>query len=512
MSIVKKLVENPHPIYKRYAHYWNFLIASYEGGIDYTECFVPKMTDRSSQYISDITIMVGGKPLTQNVGANLFQHPKERNKDYQDRIQMSFYYNFCAPVVDIYTEHLFKQPIDFDRGSIEQSFLLRENNIDRRMSSINEFRKEVCDLAQIYGQVGVVVDMPPARGEMSRADEIRNDKFPFFTIYAPQNIINWSQDVSGDLNWIVLREFIDGNTDYNNYDEKNIYQPQYRIWTRTGWQLYDAGYNLVGSGDHNIGRVPFVMFFGRRSKKYYNSLLGVSDICDIAFIARDIFNSCSELKQILRDQTFAFLAIEGTADEYDDLSIGTSKGLIYPKGNKTPSYVSPPQANAEIYFQHIDRQISKIFQIAKLEGGSAKFEGQNAVEQSGVSKAWDFNQTNTALSRKADNMQDGESKLWDLFSRWEGKEFDGSISYPNDFNVKSLLDDLTEAEKLLKIEVGSEFNKEVKKAIIRKKFDRMPDDVIKKMIDDVDENEGKDKEVLSFRQRMPNLFNREIKS
>ncbi len=187
----------------------------------------------------------------------------------------------------------------------------------------------------------------------------------------------------------------------------------------------------------------------------------------------------------MRDQTYSFLALQGKSDDYSDVEIGTNKGILYPENTNVPQYVSPPSANAEIYFKHIDRQVSKMFQLAKLEGGSAEFQGQTVVEQSGVSKAWDFNQTNSALSKKASNLEDGEMKIWSIYSRWLDTEFDGSIGYPNEFSIQSLNDDLDEAEKLAKQNLGAEFMKEIKKTIMKKKFPRMDEKKMDEMMDDM---------------------------
>lgn len=500
---IKQMVENPHRVYERYFDYWNFLIDSYEGGIDYTKSFVIN----SSIDQGNIIIKVNGKQLSSYANTNLFQHPKEKNASYFDRVRMSYYYNFCSPIIDIYTDHLFKQGINANYAEIEDTVKLRAENIDRKGSSIMEFRKEVADLAQILGHVFVICDAP-MQGDniLTYKDVIDNDLFPYFSIHLPQNILNWSLDRWGQPYWVLVREYSDVNTDPNAYDRNSKDSVNYRLWTRNEWVLFDKDFEQIGAGVHNLGRVPMVCVFDKPSKKT-RSFLGISSIADISFIARDIYNSCSELKQILRDQTFAFLAIQGDSKEYDELSVGTSKALLYPEDRNVPQYVSPPGENAQVYFTHIDRQISKIFQLAKLEGGSASFNGQVAVEQSGVSKAWDFNQTNSALSKKASNLEDGETKLWQLFALWGSKEFDGSVQYPNEFSIQSLKQDMDEAEQAIRLNLGKEFNLEIKKAIIKKKFPRASEEDQNKMISEMEKQEAKG-EGGRLIDRRPDLFNR----
>ena len=482
-QIIKDLVESPHPIHKRYCSYRNFLLSSYEGGVDYTNAVIQKGSSVSF-WDSVVKVFANGQEIgNPQVSGNLFKHKKERSEDFISRIEQSYYYNFCAPVIDIYTNHLFKQPIIEDFLNIEKFLEYRKENIDEMGSSINEFRKEMASVAQLYGHCFVVVDMPQDRNEITFEDRILNNKFPYFNIYHPQNVINWALDEKGMPYWVLLAESKDSGVDYSTVKKDRKESVQYRLWTRDKWEVYDAEYNMISTGIHSIGLVPIVCVFNKQSKKA-KSFLGVSEIADISFIARDIYNACSELKQILRDQTFAFLAVQGKSSDYNEAVIGVNKGLVYPEGANVPQYVSPPSSNADVYFQYIDRQVHKIFQMAKLEGGTGEFQGQSAVQQSGVSKAWDFNQTNSALSQKAGNLNDAEEKIWNMFALWEGQnKFEGSIKYPDEFSIQSVNEDLDEAEKMARLNLGKETDFAVKESIIKKKFPRASEEEIDAMVE-----------------------------
>jgi len=479
--IIKNLIEQPHTIYKKNLGFWNFLMDSYEGGKDY----IGEYIDNSRK------VYAAGQEVKTAQRTHLFKYKKERATDFKQRINMSYYYNFCAPIIDIYTNHLFKNPIAENWGSIDNLIEHRKDNIDRMDSSIYEFRKEIADLSQIYGHCYVIIDKPnPAMLIRTLQDQIDNSVFPYFTTFHPQQIVNWSLDIYGRPYWVLVREERDGNQDPFNYDVANKSQINYRLWTTTEWILYNADGEELRRATHNVGQVPIVCVVNKKSKKYKN-FLGISAIADIVYIARDVYNSCSELRQILREQTFSILTIQGESSEYDEVTVGTSKALLYPPERNAPAFISPPGENARVMFEHIEKQVSAMFRLAKLEGGSAQFKGQNAVEESGVSKAYDFNETNQALSDKADNLQDAESKIWKLFAKWENKEFDGSVIYPDEFSVQNLNSDLDEAEKMLKIALGKSFNLEIKKSIIKKKYPRIADDELDKMIKDLEIEESK---------------------
>ena len=513
MSGIKAIIENPHPIYTNNVSYWNFLLQSYEGGKNYTNATISTGASRNGNIISELftSVWAGGKKIENStVEGNLFRHARETNADFATRVKMSYYYNFCAPIIDIYTNHLFKQPILEEWGNIEKAVEQRESDVNRMGDSIGEHRSDLFNLAQVYGHMYTVIDSPTPTGTiLNLKDKMDQGQFPYFVDFQPQNVINWDYDRFGQLNWIVLLEVGSNNADPMAYSKEKAVNKNYRMWTRTEWILYDNEYKELGRASHNLGIVPVTITFDKKSKSVKN-MLGISSIADIAFIARDVYNSCSELRQILRDQTFSFLTLQGKSNDYNQLEVGTNKGLLYPEGMNAPGYISPESSNAETYFTHIANQVTKMFQIAKLEGGSANQE-QTAVQESGTSKAWDFNETNAALTQKAANMEDAEMKRWDIFAKWEGqKGFDGSVTYGTSFDIQSLTADLDEAEKSLKLEIGKEFNKEIKKAIAKKKFPRMPDDKMDGILADIDANEGREEggsllKKLGLKQKDGNL-------
>ncbi len=506
MPNIKHLAENPHPIYVRNHAFWRFLLNSYEGGIDYNGA----MVDEKSNDVNGIEVRVNGEALRSTADTNLFRHARERNDSYLERVDMSYYYNFCAPVIDVYTNHLFRHGVVGDFGSIDKLVEAKAKDIDRKQGSIEEVRRELAEVSQIYGHSFVVVDSPMVDKEIfSLQDQIDNDVFPYLSVWHPQNIINWSLDAFGRPYFVLTKETVDTMTDpMANADKKNRFQNRYRLWTRDEWFVFGHDYEQTATGRHGLGIVPIVCAFDKQSKKAEN-FLGVSFIADIAFIARDIYNVSSELRQILRDQTFSILALQGDASDYPLVEVGTSKGLVIPRDVQMPQYIAPPPAPAETLMKHIDNQVSKIFQIAKLEGGSASFKGQSAIDQSGASKAWDFNQTNSALAMKAGNMEDAEMKIWNIWAKWQGKEFDGSVVYPRDFSVQSLKQDLDEAEQTMKMNISNEFNKEIKKAIVRKKFPRLQKEDLDKIDSEIEAGQTTGNSLIN---RLPGLFNKNADS
>ena len=77
MSSIKDLVENRHPIHKKYYNYWNFLLDSYEGGVDYSQAEIKDDPNTDD----GMTVLVNGQPLENRSDNNLFKHTRESSKD-----------------------------------------------------------------------------------------------------------------------------------------------------------------------------------------------------------------------------------------------------------------------------------------------------------------------------------------------------------------------------------------------------------------------------------------------
>ena len=90
MSTIKNLVDAPHKVFSTYRDYWEFLLSSYEGGVDYCNAFISGSGAASGGLLNYVTrIFAGSAELKSIKSGNLFMHPKERDVDYRDRLRMS---------------------------------------------------------------------------------------------------------------------------------------------------------------------------------------------------------------------------------------------------------------------------------------------------------------------------------------------------------------------------------------------------------------------------------------
>lgn len=392
-------------------------------------------------------------------GAYIEKHDKEAKVKYTNRKRIKHYYNFCAPIIDTYTGHLFKKaPTRITEVNEILDFYIdtaRGGRID-----INELMKEASTLAHVYGYCFIVIDKPDISAETKR-DELINNIKPYAYTLTPEDVIDWRLDSTGALKWIKIKEthILNEDDPLATHDEVE----KYRIWDKQNWTLYtpkDDGYIVETTAPHSLGVVPVVIIYNRKGLK--SPLPGIAEISDIAYINKRLFNLISELDELLRGQTFSVLTYQtDNSKDLADLELGTDRILTYGADSERPDYISPPATAMQAYEQRIKATIEEIYRLAKLNytGG---------VSPSGVALAFEFEKTNQSLKDKAKNLADAEHKIADIVARWQDKEGEVTIDYPQDYNINDMSKELDNIMTSLSLGISDKFNNELKKVSARK--------------------------------------------
>ena len=130
-----------------------------------------------------------------------------------------------------------------------------------------------------------------------------------------------------------------------------------------------------------------------------------------------------------------------------------------------PYWLEPPHSSLTEIREWVKQDITEIHRIAKM-GGVKSVEDFN-VAKSGVALELEYQQLYAALSEKADNLEQAEMQVLELWAKWEDEEFDGVIDYPDDFSVKDIDRDLANAIKAQSVQVDSmTFQRELQKKIV----------------------------------------------
>ncbi|MFQ5441458.1 MAG: phage portal protein [Thermodesulfobacteriota bacterium] len=426
--MTREELEKRHPDYEAWLGEWQFYIRSYMGGKLY----------KNADY--------------------LLQHPFESSTNYRRRKEISYYYNYCGPIVDIFVSHLFRKAPRRDFASLASDSLFDSflRDADHDGSSFNQFMREAGRCASIYGRVSIVVDKPSVQAA-TRAEAVHSDIRPYVSLVTPDNLVDWSftRLVSGKpvLDTVKIKE------------ERNTY----RIWTRNTWELWevdnDSGETrLTGAGEHNLGVVPVVNLYNKRSGI---RMVGLSDLQDIADINKNIYYLCSDAKEIIENTAFPMLAIpysKGGGDEERELGPRNILQFDPAEPNARPYWLEPPHSSLTEIREWVKQDIAEIHRIAKMGGVKATEDFSGA--RSGVALELEYQQLYAALSEKADNIEQAETQILNIWAGWEGKVFDGVIDYPDDFSVRDITRELDNAIKAQAAGVNSPtFKKQIQKKI-----------------------------------------------
>jgi hypothetical protein len=432
-----------HPTYDKYIADWLFHRDSYLGGSWYRD------------------------------GHYLKQHPFESAENYGRRVETAYFYNYCSPIVDIFVSHLFKELPTRDFGS-----LANDDN-----TSFNQFMRDSQRFASYYGQVHIMVDKPAidTRTQLEAQD---NDIRPYLSIITPENLIDWEYTrLANGKQVLSMVKIQEGNN--------------YRIWSQVDWELWTTDEDdavLIDSGVHDLGIIPMVTLYNRKS---HIKMVGLSDIQDIEDINKNIYYLCSDAKEIIENTAFPMLAQPYDKGTKEPQVVGPRNILQFDptEVNSKPFWLEPPHSSLSEIRNWVGQDINEIFRIAKMGGVRAT---QNDTQsKSGIALKIENQQMAATLSEKADNIEQAE---WDILSIWamlEGKEFDGEIDYPDDFDYDNLSDDLDNAIKSQTIRVGSKtFEKERAKKVVDGLMPKLDEETRNIIFTEIDEGGLTDTDAL----------------
>ena len=413
-----EVLRKRHPLYLRRIRDWDFFLSSYEGGAAYL------------------------------AASNIFRYVKEPESAYLERLRRAAYYNYCAPIVDLYNAHLFRQgPVRItDETALVEFF----ENVDGFGTSMDAFMKEAECLAQVFGKMHVVVDQPAARREpQSAAEAERLGLRPYLVKLDPRDLVNWQLDEAGELVWARIRERRARGEDPF---EESAEGYTYRTWTRNGWFLHTSDGELRARGEHGLGRVPIATLYDRSSKT--QPFVGISTLEDIAYINRQVNNWTSSLDEFILKQCFSHLFYpEGMFESpgRDELvEFGMNNATAFPRdAAHLPFYLSPEAAPGEFIRSQIVWAVGEIYRLAKLEHAAGR---QVQQASSGIAKAFDFQETNRTLADKAARCERCERAIVELLSAWRGKKASRfTVNYGRDFNVQGTQEELEELLTTIRI-------------------------------------------------------------
>jgi hypothetical protein len=428
-----------HPLYEQQSEHWKKLIDAYEGTGGFRD------------------------------GSYLYRHDRESDTKFINRCRMAKYFNFAEVIVDTFRDSCLRErPIRAVEDKNLQNIL---KDVDLLARDWDSFIRDQLTLSLVYGFSDVLVEMPSFDPNLirSRADAENQNIRPYLISLHPLDIVNWDYDRYG-LKSVVIRETTRKNTQSGEAgDTETEIGTNFRHYDRERWILSDADGAEIVSGEHNLGIVPIVRLFYRKSLT--NNFLGRSILPDPAVFI-DYYNLDSEKREIFRQQTFSLLLISlGENSSRDDIQnlilSGTNNALALPYGAKA-EFISPDPEQARLIIEEQKQIIRTIFRLKHL-----KYDTDSGAEKSGEAFKWDYKDMHEILAGIAKNLETFEYQVVRLISLWtRNSEMASrfSVSYRREFNVYSLSETLETAAKLFELNLGTELKNTFSKRILLPKL------------------------------------------
>lgn len=415
-------------------------------------------------------------------GTYLIPHTSERNEKYTRRKNMAYYVNYVKPVIDAHVNPIFNtEPARQGMSSTFQRFI---EDVDGNNTSITRFMKKVAIMAKLHGVQFVVVDMAKIDDDqiVTEADIENNRIYPYLYSVSPAQVNNWATDKFGKLisiSYVVNNSIIDEQGNAKDVEET-------WTWTETTCKKSVDGSEEVFANE--IGIIPVVPIYGVINAT--DDLIPQSDLYGIARTSLAMFNACSELRELHRNQAFSILTYPiGDEDDYENgdepIRIGTADLLMY-RGSSSvpPEFITPPSDSSDVLMDEIQLMIREIYRQANMQ-----FATQEQVSNvSGLAKAYDNQQLYQTISELADGLQRAERKIASIFSLYMDEPMDNySVSYNKEYGITDTTEVLTNATTALSMNICSGLNYETKRKVIRAMLVGTDSKIIDEVLKNLDE-------------------------
>ena len=414
-----------------------------------------------------------------NDGGYLERYDRETDENFQARKRLAYYFNYTKPMVEGAVDPVFREypsrvaNNDDDRW---EGFLL---DVDGMGTPIDQFMAEAALEAKLNGSVFIVVDNEATEVAATMKESIEKRQYPYLYMLDSRNVVSYVVDRYGKL---IMIQYIIKYSVVENGSPKTITENW--KWTNEEWVVLREGQEHRGV--NSIGVVPVVPLVGAKvDKKSLDPLRPMSDFLQIAKTNRAIYNACSELRQRNRSQAFSLLTYPVPDDEnpekYKTLVAGHNNALLY-KGGSAPAWITPDQAPSDMLKNEIDMLVEGIYRMAERSSVTGV-----QTQTSGIAKEWDNFTRMQSISAFSKVCQQAEQNIATIFGLYIDKDLNVDVTYAKDFGVtdtKAELDKITEA---LDMQIGGKFDTEAKKMAAKFVLKDLDDDVIKEVLDDIDE-------------------------
>lgn len=508
---IKRIVRK-HDRYESERVWQKFLLDAFAG----TGGFEGKVRMPFASFWGAGADLYSNSPLDQSTGADeesldtyLDRYPREDAKKFARRAAIANYPNPVETVVDIRLSYLNRKPMAREGvEKLEDGDTPWFQNVDGRGTSWHVLMRTIVQIrAAVIGWSPVLFDMPEGPDDeeelsLERANELKLQAraIPLF----PTNLYDWHED-EGELEFAKIGTYYLERGD--PLDEPTVVH-RVTVWERERVRIFELVTDKETKKErirseteraNPWGVVPLVIFRAKPAPQ--DAIRGLPMVGSVAKLAKRLLNYLSELDEHLRGSTFAILQVPTDDADKIGVVIGGTGSALPVKTDSTREYkfISPDTSVAEVYERRIEETKKDIRYLGRTEftGGSGKGE-----QKSGLSRSFEFENTNRAIADTAEMFALGEQAAFRLVLKMQGASDEeiakARVIAPTKFDVEEMAKEIEEALAAKSLNLGPRATAEMAKRLVRKLLPNLEEKLLNEIDNDIDQLAEESEEDRAF--------------
>ena len=435
-------------------------------------------------------LYAGGEHFRENAAEYLLRRQKEPIEVYQERLARVFYENYLGSIVDWYTATLVRrEPVLEFEGTNDRAkdfFAAFVQNCDLRGTTLTQFFKQQLTEALVCGKSYVVVDFPRTDGPaLTRADEDASGRSRAYLVsYSADELINWSHDQRGELEWVVIRTSLLKQDSVRTFGWKRetrwIYydRERYEIYERVGPDQNKGDQKtieLVDQGSHGFAGIRRVPVFDLKVSE------GLWLANKIALLQLEHFNKSNALGWALTMGLFAMPVIYSER-EFNQI---TGESYYIQLGPDDKFGWTEPTGNVfQIAADNLGRLKDEIYRVTYLMQQAGDGSGSN---QSGLSRQWDFSVTQEILRAYGAIVKDSIRNVLSAIAAARQDDLGIDVVGLDEFDITDFSTEASDAKSLLALGIQSPtLTKQIQKRVAMKYLCDSRQEIKNRIADEID--------------------------
>jgi hypothetical protein len=465
-------LKETHELYDDNKEEWRFLMAAYEG----------------TRALVDL--------------GYLEQNERETDSNWERRKKEAGGFNYTRSIVDLFNYYLFKKPVIRVLGKLKDyiQWSAFEQDCNLYGDGFDQFLTEQGRYASIEGYVGIMVDKPNVPYETIE-DEILNGVYPYLAAYFPTAILDWEYERD------------ENNRPYLSFLKLKDDDGKYRLWWPSFFEIWEEPVEeletpttrgtavsqktkaiKINEGTYNLNAIPFVWLINVKGKK---RPIGMSDVHEVARLDVSILRNISQGEEVINYAAFPMMRKPYKENKPDGGISAPAEDQVSPTAilefdpenpDSKPDWLrGESKESIDAILLWIENKISEIYRTVNA-GGMASTE-ISTTAKSGTALKTEFQLLNSALVRKAINLEKAEMDIIRYWLAWQNiEEYFAEITVERErsYDVEDLASDLENALTASLIVKSPTFNARLQKNIARQMLPGIEDEDIEVIDDEID--------------------------